>query len=853
MPITTPTFYPEPWAANETLVPLTPAEMAAGYPSGDDQKPSRQSINNALQYAVNGVLYYLTTGIPAWSATATYQMGAIVTRAGRYYASLINGSIDQPPPNSAWMELLWLQSALDARYALLNGSVAFAACEVDKSPVRTFANSPEGGQPGGMQWPPAGVAVSTGFSWSDESLDPVTVATWPPAGIPVSTGTAWDTSIDPTTVAHLSAINDGLIKAQSNVDDDLDVSASHVSIGTDTTAPGVPLVLLVNASEPADQKAWTLSAQPGFMAFGVKDDAGQDWQWMQVFRAGFGVTGITMHTPFTVSANLNGSFITSAVAGIQFGQNLLFGGNEADIINCYGAGGGGGFAFYNIVGGETLTPASLPAFRSDRYGAFYINGPLLQLSGGTTPPKCTANIYADTVVSFDAAGPDAATMGVLQFRLEMASGTGLMTALHLDSVSGATFNGKIQVGVSSGAAATLPAMTSDGTNIFVNANPNGSVFLNWDRGGNSGTAGVNFCNGSEVITGHVDGLTGNATFNGNVNAVLNLIAGAVGLTNKVVIHDTSSVATLDSYGADASTHGAFSFNSKLVDGSQSLESLHIDGAGNAVFLGSVTSKAAFSFSSGSFANPNAAANTTTQLLLYGGLVGTGNFIGWAGDGDALIVFQKSGATGTGGLSIGAWGGNAGIRIDATANAVSLMGIVGCTNQFSAGGMVMHTPGGSCFIDIHNPYMYFQFTAAGGICQCINGSFASTAQLTVVPNPLDEATDLWHSSLEGPENAVFYRGEVVLVDGAADVTLPDYFEPLTFAEDRSVLLTQIDDDKPLAMLAASRIMGGKFHIRSSVPDATVAWEVKAVRRIGVDKLEVVKSKPAQPKLAQYKEN
>ena len=72
------------------------------------------------------------------------------------------------------------------------------------------------------------------------------------------------------------------------------------------------------------------------MAFGVKDDAGQDWQWMQVFRAGFGVTGITMHTPLTVGANLNGSFITSAAAGmaLTMGSNLLYGGNvEADIIN----------------------------------------------------------------------------------------------------------------------------------------------------------------------------------------------------------------------------------------------------------------------------------------------------------------------------------------------------------------------------------------------------------------------------------------------------------------------------------------------------------------------------------------
>jgi hypothetical protein len=85
------------------------------------------------------------------------------------------------------------------------------------------------------------------------------------------------------------------------------------------------------------------------------------------------------------------------------------------------------------------------------------------------------------------------------------------------------------------------------------------------------------------------------------------------------------------------------------------------------------------------------------------------------------------------------------------------------------------------------------------------------------------------------------------EGTAEVTLPDYFEALTFTEDRSVLLTQVftKDTDELAMLAASRVVDGKFKIRASVKTARVAWEVKAVRKAGtgdIVKLTVVTDKP-----------
>jgi hypothetical protein len=121
---------------------------------------------------------------------------------------------------------------------------------------------------------------------------------------------------------------------------------------------------------------------------------------------------------------------------------------------------------------------------------------------------------------------------------------------------------------------------------------------------------------------------------------------------------------------------------------------------------------------------------------------------------------------------------------------------------------------------------------------VQGNYSGAgAKYFRVPHPLVEGKDLLHACLEGPENGVFYRGEVVIVNGIAEVTLPDYFEALTFPDDRSVLLTQIltNEEDDLCLLAATRVSNGRFKIKSNLPNVTVAWEIKAVRRIGVDRL------------------
>jgi hypothetical protein len=124
----------------------------------------------------------------------------------------------------------------------------------------------------------------------------------------------------------------------------------------------------------------------------------------------------------------------------------------------------------------------------------------------------------------------------------------------------------------------------------------------------------------------------------------------------------------------------------------------------------------------------------------------------------------------------------------------------------------------------------------------SGTITAAGKSFRIPHPLDETKDLVHSCLEGPEWGVYYRGEVVTANGTAEVTLPDYFEALTFIEDRTVQLTQVfEDGAVLSMLAASRIVDGKFTVHSSAPIATVAWHVTAVRRFGENKLEVVTAK------------
>ncbi len=113
---------------------------------------------------------------------------------------------------------------------------------------------------------------------------------------------------------------------------------------------------------------------------------------------------------------------------------------------------------------------------------------------------------------------------------------------------------------------------------------------------------------------------------------------------------------------------------------------------------------------------------------------------------------------------------------------------------------------------------------------------------MIDHPLDPNHKyLVHSTLEGPEAAVFYRGEGQLTDGQTTILLPKYFEALTRTEGRTILLTPKfeGESNQISRLAASNVTNGKFSVRmidKENPSQKFYWEVKAVRA-DVEILEV----------------
>jgi hypothetical protein len=113
---------------------------------------------------------------------------------------------------------------------------------------------------------------------------------------------------------------------------------------------------------------------------------------------------------------------------------------------------------------------------------------------------------------------------------------------------------------------------------------------------------------------------------------------------------------------------------------------------------------------------------------------------------------------------------------------------------------------------------------------VNGTLTATSKNFQIDHPLDlENKVLIHSALEGPEVAVYYRGEAQLVDGQAVINLPSYFEPLTRKEQRTVQLTPVGGWAPLYVESA--VQDGRFIVKTANqgnPSQQFYWEVKAVR-------------------------
>lgn len=108
-----------------------------------------------------------------------------------------------------------------------------------------------------------------------------------------------------------------------------------------------------------------------------------------------------------------------------------------------------------------------------------------------------------------------------------------------------------------------------------------------------------------------------------------------------------------------------------------------------------------------------------------------------------------------------------------------------------------------------------------------GSFTATGgKFFEIDHPTKQGMKLIHASVEGPEVAVFYRGQAQLINGEAMVELPDYFEALTRKEGRTAQLTPKGTEPYL--LSASEVSEAKFKVHGTKINGEFYWEVKAVR-------------------------
>jgi hypothetical protein len=121
-----------------------------------------------------------------------------------------------------------------------------------------------------------------------------------------------------------------------------------------------------------------------------------------------------------------------------------------------------------------------------------------------------------------------------------------------------------------------------------------------------------------------------------------------------------------------------------------------------------------------------------------------------------------------------------------------------------------------------------------------GTITGTTKNFEIPYPGGEMPgyDLVHSSLEGPEVAVFYRGTANLVNGAASVTLPSYFGALTRTGSETVELTAKGGTPFILSYDSFNHDAGTFVVHGSVASGSFDWQVEATRA-DVAPLQVVR--------------
>jgi hypothetical protein len=726
-------------------------------------------------------------------------------------------------------------------------STIFNTCEVDGSPVRTFANSPG---PGGMIWPKSGVAVSAGDHWQDPSIDPATLA-----------------------YVDRSNTFQGIIQMEFNA-----------FAGITSPTSGFTL-------------AWNLTNSVGETDFiNTGGSGGGGFNWYNV-ASNVTVNGNTApkmalqnNNVLKIYGGLGNLLLAAATTGATYGAGgIVRGGSGADnqelvlssgtthgsmhfgLDSAAGTDKTGQFKFWSGSGSGLAGGAdgNSPIITFDRfgngnfYGSVAAQKSLLALGAGTLAANRVTISYINPIGYLDVVGQDNVNAGQLSLRLMSADASILYTTMHLQGnnvtvAGGVTAGGGFQ---GNNAVLSNSGTTNMSTMYLESGLPGPGNFIPWAA---DGDALIAFNRAGNDTGGLSIGAWGNNGPGIRID----------GLNNKVTIYSPTASFSQNIEAANSGSFisaGPIAYNNAIGTAGQAMARLMlaINGQGGTSYPGQ------FVVTTWSGPTPDTAGmNADTMAIRHvnGPLGATGwiwmlnrNGVCYTSNGFSCGPMRNSGRTAQAAFdAAGVNGSTRFVNLGETTQYAGGFDFWGWSDDFSVAANYLtmsHDSNGkraNFNVDrVSASYFFagnnFGCGAGGDFTVTVGSAISCWQPLTcnagfnvaggsknfIIDHPLDETKSLVHSCLEGPEVGVFYRGEVTLTNGGAIVTLPDYFESLVYPDNRSVLLTQIDDDKELAILAASRIIAGKFYIRSSVKDATVAWEVKAVRRLGgVAEFEVV---------------
>ena len=688
-------------------------------------------------------------------------------------------------------------------------------------------------------FPPAGVVTSTGSAWGTP-LDPTSLATWPGAGVPVSTGTGWGTPIDPTKIVVKNPTGDTVIDRGWHIFDIQGnppaptsgnggvLPAAYVRImgafGQDTTGTtgqtaGSGGAALVTGGDGGAAPAGSTNGNGGGVYItGGRADKGAGT------KGAPGSVFINNNWGDTYIGGNAGASVKVAYGGALTSDSYIkaFGFMPAIDVSKSGTAIGVGS---NTEAWLRLTTAGAPV--NQHVHDFYVSASSGSLHGlftddaGVTNQWLRAARSGNTPSTLDLYHPTVTVNG------PSANGSYIRQAFYLTTPILSFWN--------NGAGADLKqwsfGMTESGTLHGTCGNDAGTAANDWLTVTRSGATPSTVKFGCDVLAPTV-----------NANGFYAL--GTQDASAHVILGEQSNCPLIYMLRPNSGTANQRTWLFQCWDDSQLFCCVSDDG----------TAVNPWMIASRSGASPSKITMYTDLVANHGLIVGQGPTSPYTasqmrmlnGGADSYLDITGPNTTTRGMFHVRCMNSDTTGLIDVIrSDANGALSFGGAAIALAGGsGPRLFWDGGSSFLEgaPSGRLLINQQSGNGSICQ-ITGSLSVSggSKSFVTTHPLDSTKDLYHSTLEGPENAVFYRGEVITESGTAEVTLPDYFEALVMAENRSVQLTQVErDGDNFSHLTATRVTDGKFTIWSSEPSVVVAWEVKAVRG-DIAPLEVVREK------------